>query len=276
MRGKLRAGAGTVGFFAFQDIITAVIGIVIFIALLLSLFIGTESDAIRKKRIAAQATPDQIHELSALLVEIQQMQSALAATLSLPVGTPEAELIQLQDWLQTLSAQIENIRKNTPVSTDLTKKFELDLKALEINLSVQQARLDKLNNEANRISKINENIQNKILELQKSILEEEKKINDIWLIPDESITTKRPLLVTVSSEAMELRSLDGILKQTKGNLKELLQDFNSLEFYVVFYLKPSAFPKWEETLKETRNLGFEVGYEPIGEDQNITFGKSKS
>ena len=276
MRGKLRAGGVTVGFFAFQDIITAVIGIVIFIALLLSLFIGTESDAIRKKRIAAQATPDQIHELSTLLVEIQQMQSALAATLSLPVGAPEAELIQLQDWLQTLSAQIENIRKNTPVSTDLTKKFELDLKALEMNLAVQQARLEKLNNEANTISNINENIQNKILELQKSILEEEKKINDIWLIPDESITTKRPLLVTVSSEAMELRSLDGILKQTKGNLKELLQDFNSLEFYVVFYLKPSAFPKWEETLKETRNLGFEVGYEPIREDQNITFGKSKS
>ena len=247
----------------------------IFIALLLSLFIGTESDAIRKKRIAAQATPDQIHELSALLAEIQQMQSALATILSLPVGAPEAELVQLQDWLQTLSAQIENIRKNTPVSTDLTKKFELDLKALEINLSVQQARLDKLNNEANRISKINENIQNKILELQKLILEEEKKINDIWLIPDESITTKRPLLVTISSEAMELKSLDGILKQSKGNLKELLQDFNSLEFYVVFYLKPSAFPRWEEILDETKNLGFEVGYEPIREDQNINFGESK-
>jgi predicted nucleic acid-binding Zn-ribbon protein len=274
MRGKLRAGGGTVGFFAFQDIITAVIGIVIFIALLLSLFIGTESDAIRKKRIAAQATPDQIHELSALLVKIQQMQSALAATLSLPVGAPEAELIQLQDWLQTLSAQIENIRKNTPVSTDLTKKFELDLKALEMNLAVQQARLEKLNNEVNTISNINENIQNKILELQKAILEEEKKINDIWLIPDESITTKRPLLVTVSSEAMELRSLDGILKQTKGNLKELLQDFNSLEFYVVFYLKPSAFPRGEEILDETKKLGFEVGYEPIREDQNINFGKS--
>jgi chromosome segregation ATPase len=248
MRGKLRAGGGTVGFFAFQDIITAVIGIVIFIALLLSLFIGTESDAIRKKRIAAQATPDQIHELSALLVKIQQMQSALAATLSLPVGAPEAELIQLQDWLQTLLAQIESVRKNTPVSTDLTKKFELDLKALEINLSVQQARLEKLTNEVNTISNINENIQNKILELHKAILEEEKKINDIWLIPDESITTKRPLLVTVSSEAMELRSLNGILKQTKGNLKELLQDFNSLEFYVVFYLKPSAFPRGEEIL----------------------------
>jgi uncharacterized phage infection (PIP) family protein YhgE len=274
MRGKLRAGGGTVGFFAFQDIITAVIGIVIFIALLLSLFIGTESDAIRKKRIAAQATPDQIHELSALLVKIQQMQSALAATLSLPVGAPEAELIQLQDWLQTFSAQIESVRKNTPVSTDLTKKFELDLKALEINLSVQQARLEKLTNEVNTISNINENIQNKILELQKAILEEEKKINDIWLIPDESITTKRPLLVTVSSEAMELRSLDGILKQTKGNLKELLQDFNYLEFYVVFYLKPSAFPRGEEILDETKKLGFEVGYEPIREDQNINFGKS--
>ena len=107
------------------------------------------------------------------------------------------------------------------------------------------------------------------------ILEEEKKINDIWLIPDESITTKRPLLVTISSEAMELKSLDGILKQSKGNLKELLQDFNSLEFYVVFYLKPSAFPRWEEILDETKNLGFEVGYEPIREDQNINFGESK-
>ena len=274
MRGRLRSGGGSVSFFAFQDIITAVIGIVIFIALLLSLFIGTESDAIHKKRIAEKATPDQIRELDALIIEIQRQQSSLAGVLSLPIGDPEIEITQLQDLLQTLSAQIENIRKNTPTSTDSTKKFELDLKALERNIEILNSEVEKRNNEKNALADINKKLQTQIFDLQKAILEEEKKINDIWLIPDESSTTKRPLLITLSSNTMELRLLNGQLKNSNGKLRELLQDYDPLEFYVVFYLKPSAFPNWEEILKETRSLGFEVGYEPIREEQTITFGKA--
>ena len=274
MRGRLRSGGGSVSFFAFQDIITAVIGIVIFIALLLSLFIGTESDAIHKKRIAEKATPDQIRELDALIIEIQRQQSSLAGVLSLPIGDPEIEITQLQDLLQTLSAQIENIRKNTPTSTDSTKKFELDLKALERNIDILNSEVEKRNNEKNALADINKKLQTQIFDLQKAILEEEKKINDIWLIPDESSTTKRPLLITLSSQTMELRLLNGQLKNSNGKLRELLQDYDPLEFYVVFYLKPSAFPNWEEILKETRSLGFEVGYEPIREEQTITFGKA--
>ena len=274
MRGRLRSGGGSVSFFAFQDIITAVIGIVIFIALLLSLFIGTESDAIHKKRIAEKATPDQIRELDALIIEIQRQQSSLAGVLSLPIANPKIEITQLQDLLQTLSAQIENIRKNTPTSTDSTKKFELDLKALEKNIVILNSNVDKLNNDKNALADINKKLQTQIFDLQKAILEEEKKINDIWLIPDESLTTKRPLLITLSSQTMELRLLNGQLKNSNGKLRELLQDYDPLEFYVVFYLKPSAFPNWEEILKETRSLGFEVGYEPIREEQTITFGKA--
>ena len=274
MRGRLRSGGGSVSFFAFQDIITAVIGIVIFIALLLSLFIGTESDAIHKKRIAEKATPDQIRELDALIIEIQRQQSSLAGVLSLPIGDPEIEMTQLQDLLQTLSVQIENIRKNTPASTDSTKKFELDLKALERNIVILNSEVEKRNNEENALADINKKLQTQIFDLQKAILEEEKKINDIWLIPDESLTTKRPLLITLSSQSMELRLLNGQLKSSNGKLRELLHEYDPLEFYVVFYLKPSAFPNWEEILKETRSLGFEVGYEPIREEQTITFGKA--
>jgi len=174
MRGRLRSGGGSVSFFAFQDIITAVIGIVIFIALLLSLFIGTESDAIHKKRIAEKATPDQIRELDALIIEIQRQQSSLAGVLSLPIGDPEIEMTQLQDLLQTLSAQIENIRKNTPTSTDSTKKFELDLKALERNIVILNSEVEKLNNEENALADINKKLQTQIFDLQKAILEEEK------------------------------------------------------------------------------------------------------
>jgi chromosome segregation ATPase len=275
MRSKLRSGGATVGFFAFQDIITAVIGILIFIALLLSLFIGSESDAIQRKRLAAKATPDQIQKLNSLLADIQRLQTKLAATLSLPIGSPEDEITQLQDWLQTIYTQIENTRKNTPGSTDLTKQFQLDIKALESNLNLQETKIESLTIEKNKVLGINEDIQNKILEIQKKILEEEKNINDIWLIPDDSVTTKRPLLITVSSDTMELISIEGKLKQSKGNLQEILKDRNPLEFYVVFYLKPSAFPNWEETLEATKRLGFDVGYEPIREDQNITFGKSQ-
>jgi len=213
--------------------------------------------------------------LNSLLADIQRLRTKLAATLSLPIGSPEAEITQRQDWLQTIYTQIEHTRKNTPGSTDLTKQFQLDIKSLESNLKLQETKIESLTIEKNKVLGINEDIQNKILEIQKRILEEEKNINDIWLIPDDSVTTKRPLLITVSSDTMELRSIEGNLKQSKDNLQELLKDRNPLEFYVVFYLKPSAFPNWEETLEATKKLGFDVGYEPIREDQNITFGKSQ-
>ena len=95
MRGRLRAGGAAVGFFAFQDIITSVIGIVIFIALLLSLFIGTEADDLRKKRIAELATPEQLAELDALLVRIRALQNDLGSALSISNSNPQSRIANL-------------------------------------------------------------------------------------------------------------------------------------------------------------------------------------
>jgi regulator of replication initiation timing len=276
MRGRLRAGGAAVGFFAFQDIITSVIGIVIFIALLLSLFIGTEADDLRKKRIAELATPEQLAELDALLVRIRTLQNDLGSALSISNSNPQSRIANLEEWLATLISQIETVKQSTPTASSDQEKIQADLKALEKLLAEHQAKRDRLQKDLAEAGATNDSLQRQIEEIQKAILAEEKKRNDIWLIPDEAITTKRPVLAIVSSSGFEVKTLDdsgkGSSSRNGTDIAKLLKPYSTLENYVVFYVRPSAFPNWADIRESVQKLGFEIGYEPVREDQNIQLG----
>lgn len=276
MRGRLRAGGAAVGFFAFQDIITSVIGIVIFIALLLSLFIGTEADDLRRKRIAELATPEQLADLDALLARIRALQADLTAAISIGGVNPAARIANLEEWLATILAQIEAIKDATPTATADQEKIQADLKVLEKLLADLEAKRDRLKKDMNESATANESLQRQIEDLQKAILAEEKKRNDIWLIPDEAVTTKRPVLAIVSSGGFEIKTLDdsgkGSTTRKGTDITKLLKPFSPLEHYVVFYVRPSAFPDWANIRETVEKLGFEIGYEPVREDQNIQLG----
>jgi chromosome segregation ATPase len=276
MRGRLRAGGAAVGFFAFQDIITSVIGIVIFIALLLSLFIGTEADDLRKKRIAELATPEQLAELDALLARIRALQADLGSALSISNSNPQTRIANLEEWLATLLSQIETVKQSTPTASSDQAKIQADLKALEKLLAEHQAKRDRLQKDLADAGASNESLQRQIEEIQKAILAEEKKRNDIWLIPDEAVTTKRPVLAIVSSSGFEVKTLDdsgkGSTSRNGTDIAKLLKPYSSLENYVVFYVRPSAFPDWADIRESVQKLGFEIGYEPVREDQNIQLG----
>jgi flagellar biosynthesis chaperone FliJ len=276
MRGRLRAGGAAVGFFAFQDIITSVIGIVIFIALLLSLFIGTEADDLRKKRIAELATPEQLAELDALRARIRALQNDLGSALSISNSNPQSRISNLEEWLDTLISQIETVKQSTPTASSDQEKIQADLKALEKLLAEHQAKRDRLQKDLAEAGATNESLQRQIEEIQKAILAEEKKRNDIWLIPDEAITTKRPVLAIVSSSGFEVKTLDdsgkGSSSRNGTDIAKLLKPFDPLEHYVVFYVRPSAFPDWANIRESVEKLGFEIGYEPVREDQNIQLG----
>jgi hypothetical protein len=276
MRGGLRTGGAAVGFFAFQDIITSVIGIVIFIALLLSLFIGTEADDLRKKRIAELATPEQLAELDALLDRIRALKAELAAALALTTTNSETHISELEEWLATLLVQIEAVKEATPAASAAQEKIQADLKALENVLSEHESKRNRLQKELSEAVAANESLQSRIEEIQKAILAEEKKRNDIWLIPDDAITTKRPVLVVTSSGGFEVKTLDdsgkGSTSRNGTDIATLLKPFSPTEYYVVFYVRPSAFPSWEEIQQSVEKLGFELGYDPVREDHNIQLG----
>jgi hypothetical protein len=56
------------------------------------------------------------------------------------------------------------------------------------------------------------------------------------------------------------------------DIANLLKPYSTLENYVVFYVRPSAFPSWADIRESVQKLGFEIGYEPVREDQNIQLG----
>lgn len=58
-------------------------------------------------------------------------------------------------------------------------------------------------------------------------------------------------------------------------LKELLADFDPVDYFVVMYYRPSTFHIFERAAKTIWELNFDFGYDAIAEDQNINFRKAK-
>jgi hypothetical protein len=123
-------------------------------------------------------------------------------------------------------------------------------------------------------------------ELETAVLEAEQQLavarasNTIQLIPERSQTTKQAVLVTVSRNQIAIQAFDtGEKKEIAGRenrlsqLSEALATFSPLDHYMVFFIKPSAFQEFETVIDVARKGRFDVGYDPIGEDVNIEFGR---
>jgi hypothetical protein len=271
MRSRLRSGGAAVGFFAFQDIITAVIGIVIFIALLLSFFIGTESDIIRKKRIAELATPEQLAELEKLRAIIATLQKEYAEATSLTQVDPDTRIANLLREIEMIEAQTANIEQTTPSPSATELEVQENLKAIRIAVQNLETKRDELASTSSKMLAKVENLEQEIRETERLILEEQKNNNDILVVHDDAITTKRPVLITISDTEMSVQTLDSAGKPpiTGKDIRSLLKPFDPLEHYTVFYIKPSAFPIWAEIMETVDELSFDLGYEPIRENQTI-------
>jgi chromosome segregation ATPase len=238
--------------------------------LLLSLFIGVENENSDLYSSIPPASPEAIQKYKQLLDRVNEFETTLANKIiqnkSFVKGDPQSKL----HYLELINNEINKanvIIKNT----NFTPAALADVDALNRkndNLNKELASLKKTEEE---INSENSKLEKEVQLLKEQILKLEQTKNDIWLIPENTRTSKSPLIIIANPDHFELKTLESKTSLKGNDIKTLLKDFSSLDKYVVFYIKPTLFDKSKDFIDEAKALNFEVGYEPINEDQQISF-----
>lgn len=280
MRRSLRKPRVNVNFFFFQDIITAALGVILFIALILALNIDTVAESgVTQAPSAARIAAEKV--LNELLARLAEKRTALKTMLSGGVSSDKKALTALvnvlrseaRSWASTVTS------KGTPVGNKQgSEDIDAALQDRKNNLAAIENEASALNQSLATSQRTAAELEEKLKELEARLLAEEQLKNHIWLIPQSGGTSKEPLLITVASDGCELQRYgkkDEKRVSRGSDLPKLLRDslagYSKDEYYVVLYFKPSALYGFSKARNAVVQQGFELGTDVITEDAVLDF-----
>ena len=283
-------------FFAFQDVITAVLGILILIALQLSFSInvlkgdgGSEVAEVDSQIITEQEFVDKRKER----VEMERRLSLLRAK--------NREILAQKEGIESAGESLQGVEESVRILISEITQMELDLGVLDQTLTDKretlrrdasklgllsvQSEIAELIEESHKDSIIISDLKKDIEKLSNSLsssldeLSEEKKRKDsVWMIPEKESDGKDPLLITIDGKRMRFEEFDKPESLRVLNTRSLTSSFEAgvekydkRKFKIVFLFKPSGAIYFEKVIELAKELGFEVGYDPVEERQKIIF-----
>ena len=297
MSGFLRGDDEEVAsFFAFQDVITAVLGILILIALQLSFSINvtkgekgnkesttgseviTETDFLNKqkeKEVLEKKLLQLTNKNRTILNQKEIMESAGKSS-----SETEENVLMLLSEIEQLELERDALEKSLKnKQKSLNKEAEnLGLSSVQTEISklIEQSRKD-FNSLANLKAEENQ-IRSKLKSSLNDLSSQKKKIDYLWLIPEKDDDGKDALLVTVDGRNMQFEEFDKpeslrVLNTSTltTSFKSAVRNYDENKFKIVFLFKPSGASHFEKLTNLARALGYEVGYDPIEEKQKIMF-----
>ena len=281
---KNRRATG-INLFSFQDIIMSVMGILLLITLLLTLFLVTPSEATFGKgelieQLEAQLTALEKNEkdlksaISSLQIAISQMETApdtnqLLTELELSkktLTTKSNELKQLEQ--KVVEAQEAQEREIQSLGLDKLKQKVEELQArsesLKLSQSQQQSAIEK------------QKLQIQVA--QESINTLKKDANKLWLIPSSEKGGKEPLIVTVSGSGIEIdrfnrpeEKKEFSSNKSLGALDDALKPLSPAKDYVLFYIRPSGIGLFAKLKDLASDKSLQVGSDAVGEKTEMVF-----
>ena len=284
MSSRLRSlNSSKISFFAFQDIITSVSGILILITLILA----TELE--RPRLQPAQVTDPQLsRKLEETLrqqaeadLHNQQLQRLVVEAETGPI--PEklaADIARLRE--QLVEEKAKTARADAELAAGLSA-IEARDKALGLTDIVLQ--IQRVIQETESIVSQNVNVRQKMAELEQRVVSVQSRLlklreqnEKLWIIPDRSGSTKEPILATVSGTGVKMERFDRP-EQTKEfrevtasrEFKSYLAEIRPTDQYIVFLIKPSGIELFEELEEIAREKKFEVGFDAVEETREILF-----
>ena len=267
-------------FFAFQDIITSAIAILIVVVMLLALSLKPAAVPDAADPVAVelqkqlQAVLDELDRTNAEVRRLQQLALDIKdpTVMKGNIESLRRELADLQAQNQARQSQLRNLKANdasTAVWAEIDKK-----KAAVTDLAKQLAALQS--DAAKSLAEMNR-LEALAKDREAQLLAEKAKKNQIWLIPDRPDSSKEPLLVTVSDKEITIQRFDKPEKEaitgwrTSREFEKALSHYSKLDQYVVFYFKPSGTEKFDALTTAAKDAGFDIGYDAIGEEMEINF-----
>ena len=274
MRHGLRSGGEGISFFFFQDIITCLIGIVLFIALLLTLFANESSSDSQAAAPGSPASAAQKKELNDIISRVVHLRADVkTAMLS---GSSDAEIAQrlvaARSELEDLKSQLSRVA-GSQVPTGGNSDIKQAIDALKQRSAIRQGEVEGLAKEETEKNKQLGELAAAIASLEEKLLQEAKDVDHIWLDPTASNTTKHPLLLIVNREGYELKELGKTRRETREgtDLEKLLGDYPASEYFTVIYFRPSTWNRHKNVTKAVRSLGYEIGTDALREEQKLDF-----
>ena len=278
-----------VNFFFLVDIFTCVLGILILITLMLTTQATTEATSHTGATALQQATQQELtrllDDLSRLNAQNDLSQRSVTAAEAAPgVASLQSEI---EDLTQTVSAQrqqesslqkaLGRIEQTGMKQDDVLGLTDLrqQVKTLREDVASSQPSLDSALAEMNRT-------ETKVKEAEAELLAAKSFKDKLWLIPDLSQTSKEPLLVTVADRAVRIerfnKPTDTVLvsrANPEDEFQTALKRYDPLNFYAVFYVKPSGISVFENLREIAKAANFEIGYDALEENTTIVFSKQE-
>lgn len=302
MARNFRKQPGGSGLFAFQDIITAVIGIFLLMILLLIISMnniipafgssaggipGFLSDASEEPPLELQEHLDNlIQTVASLNEENRQLQYALAqAEAAGDVILLEGAISDLQQRLAQAKAEAARLGEDLEQAIRQARLRAVQLGLVEIQERVEAFRKE-ITEKQNRLNQLGRQIsvlEREIRIAQSRLLEEMQKRDQVWIIPELTHTTKEPVLFVVTGGRVTRHRFNRPNDDMEFNSSRLRQDFRNavadlrpLDHYLVFFFRPSGISEFESILEMARDSRFEIGYDAIKENLVINFSSPRN
>jgi len=284
MSSRLRSlGSTRISFFAFQDIITSVSGILILVTLILATDIrelqtdqGQDADTRLQEKLLETLTlqrdvDQRIRDLQELLVAADTAPSV--EKLQADIQRLQAELEdetrsnrQLADRLAAMRAANEERDRRLGITGASDR-----LREIRDQIAATKGELDRLRERERLLEK-------DVLEAQAVLLKLKGQQGKLWLIPDKKVTTKTPVLAVVSGNGVRLEEFNKpeASKEFHGPRAEAqfrshLDKYDKASYYLVFLVRPSGIGLFDDLSDLSRKLGFEVGFDALDENVEVRF-----
>ena len=252
-----QGGQARISFFSFQDIITAVTGILILVTLMLSFSITTaEPTAAQDNHLVSVRA-----RLAEIEAENERLQQRRLEAATLPDPT------QLQTQIDSLKREQSDLQKQRE-QTDTTLAAARE--RLEKQIAQQQTTADFKQKLAA--------LQQQLEQLREKAARSKTNVNILYIVPDTETrqSPKTPITIIVSSDRLRAQRLNDpqvreINITSADSLNSILMRHNPERDFLVFYFRPSGV-KWFGPFRAmARGRGFEVGYDAIEEQQQPVF-----
>jgi hypothetical protein len=283
-------------FFAFQDVITAVLGILILIALQLSFSInvvkgdeGNKEESLEDPIISEEEFLDNQNKRKELEAKLAQLRQRNLKILNKKQAIQSAgqSVEGIESSLQILRAQVDQlVEDHQSFRRTLAQKAQsLREESAKLGLTALQSEVAELSEKNEEGSKEIEELKRRLQTLSSNLSEsmadlsaEQRKKNSVWMIPERSKDGKSPLLVTIDGTNMRFEEFDKpeslrVLRTSSltSSFTSVVKNYDSRRFKVVFLFKPSGADYFKKVIELAKDLGFEVGYDPVEEKQKVIF-----
>jgi hypothetical protein len=283
MSSRLRSLDSKISFFAFADIITAVSGVLIFVALLLATDLGVPTDS--RSKSENPEIEQQLQETLAMQVDVDAQNQRLQELLTTAETAPDPD--KLQADIKRLRLQLaEEQKKQAAINDQMTDSQDAIAKRdAVLGLTDLKAKVAHETQEAKSIASQDAKVREEMAALDQHLAGVQSKLlilrqreGKLWLIPDKGSTTKEPILATVSASGVKLERFDRPDQTKDFSQSSARSEFDSyldgvkpVDQYIVFLVRPSGVGLFEDLVKSARDKNIEVGFDALEENKDIYY-----